>query len=344
MVGAVLRWTHKYRILDVPNERSSHSQPTPRGGGLAIAVLVVLAWAASAIWWNNFQPRLYFGYLCSAVLIAAVSWSDDVWDLSRVVRFAVHSAAAAIVLLTCGWGREAALPFLGEFSLGWLGLPLTFAWIVGLTNAYNFMDGIDGIAAGQAIVAGIGWMLVGGMLADGPYLVLGLAVAASSLGFLFHNWPPAKIFMGDVGSAFLGFTFAFLTVSCSQKGPNGVRLAELSVLFLWPFVFDSILTFFRRLRKRENVFAAHRSHLYQRLVQTGMTHGKVSGLYTALATFGLLPLAAEYAGWRVAAWCLATFPLVLCPALWLFTAYRDARSTTIRKNPSAMEATSDGAS
>jgi UDP-N-acetylmuramyl pentapeptide phosphotransferase/UDP-N-acetylglucosamine-1-phosphate transferase len=223
--------------------------------------------------------------------------------------------------------------------LGWLGIPLTLAWIVGLTNAYNFMDGIDGIAAGQAIVAGIGWLILGNMLGEPRFAALGLAVAASSLGFLVHNRPPAKIFMGDVGSAFLGFTFAFMTVWCSQKSPNGVWFAELSVLFLWPFAFDSILTFFRRLCKRENVFAAHRSHLYQRLVQSGMTHGQVSGVYTALAAVGLLPLAADYAGWNSAAWCLTALLLVFCAGLWLFTALRETRSATLRNGPLAREGT-----
>jgi UDP-N-acetylmuramyl pentapeptide phosphotransferase/UDP-N-acetylglucosamine-1-phosphate transferase len=190
------------------------------------------------------------------------------------------------------------------------------------------MDGIDGIAAGQAFIAGIGWMLLGKILGQPAIVVLGMAIAASNLGFLFHNWPPAKIFMGDVGSAFLGFTFAFLTVWCSRTSP---RLAELSILFVWPFVFDSAFTFFRRLGKRENVFAAHRSHLYQRLVQSGLTHGQVSGLYIALAGIGLLPIIADYAGLKVSAWPIFGGILGMCGGLWALTVCREKVAAIARK-------------
>jgi UDP-N-acetylmuramyl pentapeptide phosphotransferase/UDP-N-acetylglucosamine-1-phosphate transferase len=156
---------------------------------------------------------------------------------------------------------------------------------VGLTNAYNFMDGIDGIAAGQGIVAAIGWGIIG-LITGNPFLTaLGFLLAASCLGFLCHNWPPARIFMGDVGSAFLGYTFAVLAVIASQSDP---RLAFIGILFVWPFVFDAVFTFFRRLRKHENVFEAHRSHLYQRLVIAGYSHGVVSTLYIGLAGAGVV--------------------------------------------------------
>jgi UDP-GlcNAc:undecaprenyl-phosphate/decaprenyl-phosphate GlcNAc-1-phosphate transferase len=333
MVQAVLRWMHKNGILDVPNERSLHSQPTPRGGGLAIAVLLIVAWIAASLWWNSYRSPTFLGFSCSAILIATVSWLDDIRDLSRVMRFAAHSVAAGIILLTCGWVQYASLPWIGDFPLGWIGIPLTFLWIVGLTNAYNFMDGIDGIAAGQAIVAGIGWVLLGGILGEPAVTILGLVIAASSLGFLFFNWPPAKIFMGDVGSASLGFTFAFLTVQCGQTSPNGPRLTELSALFVWPFVFDSLFTFFRRLRKRENVFAAHCSHLYQRLVQSGMTHAQVSGLYIALAGVGLLPLLADYGGWKTASWCIAGGIFPLCGGLWMFTVRRETLAAIGENQP-----------
>jgi UDP-N-acetylmuramyl pentapeptide phosphotransferase/UDP-N-acetylglucosamine-1-phosphate transferase len=273
LVAGARHWAHRKSILDIPNERSSHSRPTPRGGGIAIVVLGLAAWVGSAPWWKDFSPTIYFGYLAAAILVAAISGLDDIRGLSTWTRFTAHIVAAGIVLGVCGPWQNVSLPILGDFSLGWMRIPLTFLWIVGLTNAYNFMDGIDGIAAGQALVAGAGWMLVGIILKEPAFIFLGLAIAAASVGFLCHNWPPAKIFMGDVGSAFLGFTFAFLTVWCSRKNP---RLAEWSVLFLWPFAFDSIFTFFRRLSKGENVFAAHRSHLYQRLVQSGMTHGQAA--------------------------------------------------------------------
>jgi UDP-N-acetylmuramyl pentapeptide phosphotransferase/UDP-N-acetylglucosamine-1-phosphate transferase len=325
LVGGIRRWARRKNILDIPNERSSHSRPTPRGGGLAIVVLGIACWVGSVPWWQDFQPKIYFGYLGAAIVVAAISWLDDVRGLSSLTRFAAHSLAAGIILLTCGWGQSASLPWFGDFSLGVWGIPLTFLWIVGLTNAYNFMDGIDGIAAGQALVAGIGWMFLGFLLEEPAIIMLGTAIAAANLGFLFHNWPPAKIFMGDVGSAYLGFTFAFLAVWCGRLEP---RLALWSALFIWPFAFDSIFTFFRRLGKGENVFAAHRSHLYQRLVQSGMTHGQVSALYIVLAAAGLLPLIADYGGWNTTAWSLAAGLLGLGGSLWAFTHCREKLAAT----------------
>ena len=131
-------------------------------------------------------------------------------------------------------------------SLGWLGLIITFLWIVGLTNAYNFMDGIDGIAGGQAVVAGMGWAVLGWLTVQPLVGLMGVLLAAASLGFLGHNWPPARIFMGDVA--------ALSWVSCLpcwlwlQHATRSTRLALVGILFVWPFVFDATFTFLRRLR------------------------------------------------------------------------------------------------
>src|SRR6185436_11775719 len=131
-----------------------------------------------------------------------------------------------------------------------LGFTITFFWIVGLTNAYNFMDGIDGIAGGQALVAGIGWTAIGWLDGQSHIVVFGLLLAATNLGFLFHNWSPARIFMGDVGSAFLGYSFAVLPLMLSSQstGRTGFKLALAAILPVWPFVFDSTFTILRRLR------------------------------------------------------------------------------------------------
>jgi UDP-N-acetylmuramyl pentapeptide phosphotransferase/UDP-N-acetylglucosamine-1-phosphate transferase len=147
------------------------------------------------------------------------------------------------------------------------------------------MDGIDGIAGGQAVLAGLGWAIIGTLI-DLPFVgILGALLGAASLGFLFHNWPPALIFMGDVGSAFLGYSFACLAIIGASKDPP---LAIAGVLLVWPFVFDTIFTFFRRLKNRENVFSAHRSHLYQRLVISGYSHRTVTLLYLGLDALGML--------------------------------------------------------
>jgi UDP-N-acetylmuramyl pentapeptide phosphotransferase/UDP-N-acetylglucosamine-1-phosphate transferase len=162
-------------------------------------------------------------------------------------------------------------------------------WIVGLTNAYNFMDGIDGIAGGQAVVAGLGWAYLGAAV-DAPAIeAVAWAVALSSAAFLAHNWSPARIFLGDVGSGFLGYTFAALPflarVAPAADGP-GLRIPVAAALVVWPFVADAGYTFGRRLLRGENVFSAHRSHLYQRLVIAGWSHAAVTSAYIAMAAIG----------------------------------------------------------
>jgi UDP-N-acetylmuramyl pentapeptide phosphotransferase/UDP-N-acetylglucosamine-1-phosphate transferase len=282
-VAVLIRWTERRQILDIPNERSSHTRPTPRGGGLAIVVVVLGGWLVALSLSRGSWERTDLIYVIGAALIAAVSWLDDLRSLSNRARFGAHMLAALLVIGAFGYWTNMTVPVVGSLRLGLLGLPITFLWIVGLTNAYNFMDGIDGIAGGQAVVAGLGWAVLGWLTAQPLVGMLGVLLAAASLGFLGHNWPAARIFMGDVGSAFLGFTFAALAVAAAQRD---ARLALAGILLVWPFVFDTTFTLLRRLRMRENIFAAHRSHLYQRLVILGYSHGRVTLMYVGLATLG----------------------------------------------------------
>ncbi|HEY5159212.1 MAG TPA: glycosyltransferase family 4 protein [Anaerolineales bacterium] len=306
--------------MDIPNPRSLHTRPVPRGGGLAIVVIsligLIIIWILRPAWpWSTL-----FAYVSGATLIAFVSWLDDLRSLPNRVRFAVHSLSAVIVILGIGYWSKIYLPLLGTINLGWLGLAITFLWLVGLTNAYNFMDGIDGIASGQAVVAGLGWTILGWMDNQPLVVVLGLLLAASSLGFLGHNWYPARIFMGDVGSAFLGYTFAVLPVVAGQHDP---RFALVGVLLVWPFVFDTAFTFLRRLLNRENVFTAHRSHLYQRLEITGISHKNVASLYIGLAIIGLVCSVALVMEWRWADYLTAIVMVVAPLILWLGTRWKE---------------------
>jgi UDP-N-acetylmuramyl pentapeptide phosphotransferase/UDP-N-acetylglucosamine-1-phosphate transferase len=280
-VALIRKWA-AHRLLDVPNERSSHTRPTPRGGGLAIAVLT-LAGTLCAGPFVEWSPLQLAAFVAAGALIAGISLLDDIRSLRTVTRFTVHLAAAVMAVLAFGPFERIALPFASDLPLGLLGWPLTIVWIAGLTNAYNFMDGIDGIAAMQAAAAALLWAVVGFASGATGAAVVATLLGATSLGFLAHNWPPAKIFMGDVGSAFLGFTFAVLPLTVELPGGLTPVVALLAV---WPFVFDTAFTFLRRLRKGENVFAAHRSHLYQRLVIAGWRHRTVTLSYTALALAG----------------------------------------------------------
>ena len=274
-------------VIDIPNERSSHSRPTPRGGGISLVVITIVGLICSQMIWRITTWRGLLFYVGAATLISVISWLDDLQSLSAKVRFLAHFVAAGLVIAEWGYWQELHLPVLGNIQIGQFGLLLTLLWIVGLTNAYNFMDGIDGIAGGQAFVAGIGWAVVGWMINVELIFAIGGLLAASSLGFLFYNWPPAKIFMGDVGSAFLGFTFAVVPlIAVRSTTSNRNLMIWIGFLFVWPFILDTGFTLLRRISKRENIFQAHRSHLYQRMVIAGYSHQLVSLFYIGLATLG----------------------------------------------------------
>jgi len=283
-VGGIRRWAEGRQVVDIPNARSSHTRPTPRGGGLAIVVVVLGGLLLSALAAPPAPWPVLASYGAGALWVAAVSWVDDLRSVPNRIRFTVHSVAAVIALVGVGVWWTVGVPVFGVVDLGWAAVPITFLWIVGLTNAYNFMDGIDGIAGGQAVLAGMGWVVLGALSGLAWVGLAGLLIAAASIGFLGHNWPPARIFMGDVGSAFLGYTFAVLAVGAAQGDP---RLASVGVLLVWPFVFDAAFTFLRRWRRGENVFTAHRSHLYQRLVIAGVRQRWVTLLYVVFALAGL---------------------------------------------------------
>jgi Fuc2NAc and GlcNAc transferase len=274
------KWGLSRNFLDIPNERSSHTEPMPHGAGLVIVVICLALYVPISIYvLGDFS----WGYFAGALSIALISFVDDLHGIPFVWRLLVHCLAAVFLIVDLETWH--GITMLGRLSLGWWGYAITFIWIVWMVNSYNFMDGIDGLAGLQAVVAGAGWMLLG-LLLDMPaiYLYSGI-IAASSLGFLMHNWNPAKIFMGDVGSAFLGFTFASLPLLGRE---SAIRYSDLlpiaAVLFLWFFLFDSVITLVRRAIRGERIWLAHREHLFQRLVSTGMTHRKVTVIYGVLAS------------------------------------------------------------
>jgi UDP-N-acetylmuramyl pentapeptide phosphotransferase/UDP-N-acetylglucosamine-1-phosphate transferase len=306
--GLYLRWTPS-GALDVPNQRSSHTRPTPSGGGLVIVggfLTGLTLWLATGP--SPLSPRA-MGWLAGALLVAGASFVDDLHPLPAVPRLLTHALGAVVLTVVGVQDRE--LPLL-------LALPLAFVWIVLVTNIYNFMDGIDGLAASQAIVAGAA-MAIAGIAVGNPLVATGAGLlAAASAGFVFYNLPPARLFMGDVGSTFLGFSFAGLTL-LGNLGVGGGRLPVVfGVAILAPFLFDSLLTLARRIVRGERWYAAHRSHYYQRLVQGGLTHAQVTGLYACLAVAaagaGLVGLSVE-SPLREALAVLAYVPMLAVVAL-----------------------------
>lgn len=289
VTGALVPLLRRRGVLDVPNERSSHEQPTPRGGGLGILAGIVVSAAVAGVMG---LPLPGWSFWAGAAMIAAVGLVDDRMDgLSALVRFGLQGLAAAVVLFGAG-GGIAHLPFPPPLdpAVGWLGVPLALLWLVAVTNFYNFLDGIDGFAGLQGVIAGAALAL----LATGaPLFAVGLGIAGGCLGFLLYNWHPARIFMGDVGSGTLGFMFAALPFQMSI--PLREETLFVVAMVLWFFLADGAYTLLRRAAQGERVWEPHRSHLYQRLLKTGLRHDQVT-LRVNLAA--LMLAACAVAGWH----------------------------------------------
>lgn len=305
-------------ILDIPNERSSHCLPTPRGGGIAIAATFFLAISGLA-WFNIISHDLFKALLGGGILIAATGYWDDLKSISVILRAFLHFLAAAWALYCLG---GFPLLELGSWSLhlGWFGSLLAVFGIVWLTNLYNFMDGIDGIAGSEALfvclISGLTLTFLGGHSLALIYFFL----FASVLGFLLWNWPPAKIFMGDVGSGLLGFIFAVLAIAAANQ-------QHLSIIFwltlLTVFVFDATYTLIRRMARGDCWYKSHCEHMYQRLVQHGASHKKVTILVSLVNLFIILPLFCLMLYWQsLSVWLFLLIGLVFW-IVWLrFTKLR----------------------
>jgi UDP-N-acetylmuramyl pentapeptide phosphotransferase/UDP-N-acetylglucosamine-1-phosphate transferase len=329
LVAAVRRWAQRKMLLDHPNYRSLHVRPTPRGGGIGVVVPICVA--IGGVGALVPETRAAATWIAGVgLLIAVVGLVDDIRGLPAVTRLVAHVFAAALVVMKIGTWRAIEWPGLAHVNLGWAAVPFTILLVVGLTNAYNFMDGVDGIAGSQGVVAGCGWVGAGYALQEPLLAVTGAVVAAANLGFLLFNWSPASIFMGDVGSAFLGFLLAALAVFVAPRSP---ATAAAGILFVWPFVYDTTFTFLRRASRRENLLRAHQSHLYQRLVLTGVPHQTVALLYGVLATVGV---AVGHALVRKAGFTsIAGGVLIalLAAGLWLFVVWRErAAGTGLKPN------------
>lgn len=285
----VLAILSRRAILDHPNERSSHRVPTPRGGGLAVVPVLVAAWVAATAW--GAAPPAPTLVLCGLALgLGALSWIDDLNSLPPIWRLLGQAAAVTAALL--------AVPPPGPYFGGWLPGPLDtvtagllWVWYV---NLFNFMDGIDGISGVEAATSGAGVAAVAILAGLGPMLpAFGLTLAATVLGFLWWNWSPARIFLGDVGSVPLGFALGWLLLTLAASGEAAAAL----ILPLY-YLADATLTLGRRALKGEKVWRAHRQHFYQQAVQGGASHARVSGSVLVVDALLVGLAAAAVLGWE----------------------------------------------
>lgn len=294
----VLQVLERRAILDHPNERSSHARPTPRGGGIAVLAVLIPAWIAIAAVIGRGDNGPIWLVIGGIAALAALSWLDDLRDLSAGVRILCHAAAVGAVLASL---PASALLFQGLLPplADRIAAAVLWLWFI---NLFNFMDGIDGIAGVEAMTIGGGLFLLaalhglaGGAMAGGPVAMngwLALALAGAACGFLLWNWHPARLFLGDVGSVPLGFALGWLLLQAAMAGFWAAAL-------ILPFYYlaDATITLTRRALRGERVWSAHREHFYQKAVASGRSHAEVvRAIATANAVLIVLALAAERSG------------------------------------------------
>ncbi len=269
-------------ILDRPNERSSHTAPTPRGAGLAIVPVTAGLWTAIAVARGDGLDTLLGWTAMSALLLCALSWIDDLVGLSPIVRLGSHILVVAVLLASQaddvfyfqGW-----FPFWVDHLLA----GLVWVWFI---NLFNFMDGIDGISGVETASIGLGLVTLAVMIPALTYIALPAAVlAGAAAGFLLFNWHPAKIFLGDSGSVPLGLLLGWLLLELAAAG----HWAAAVILPLY-YLADATITLIRRLLRGEKIWQAHRQHFYQRAVARGHSHGRVA-LSIAVANCAFIVLA-----------------------------------------------------
>lgn len=298
---AVRRLALRHTLLDAPNHRSLHVAPTPRLGGVAV-VATTSAGALLVVPDPGAQTRALVG-LCLA--LSLVGLHDDIKPLSSAFRFALQVALAGSALWLLGVPSLVVAPGVTFALPAWLLAPLLGIWIVAVLNICNFMDGMDGLAGTQTVIAAS----VLALLLDGGAAHTMLLLAAASLAFLVHNYPPARMFLGDAGSTFIGMLLAGAAVLGMHRD---IAIGQTALAFA-PFLLDGTFTILRRAGRGEKVWEAHRSHLYQRAVTAGRTHREVLLVYTVwmAVSAGAALVAGRSPAALLAAWSCAIAGLAL---------------------------------
>ena len=320
LTGVLRGYAVRRKLLDVPNARSSHDVPTPRGGGVAIVTTALLGLVALGLS-GVVTANVVYALGGAGLLVAAVGWLDDHGHVAARWRLLTHFAAA---LWGIAWlGGLPDLPILGVMVPGeWLWVPLLL-YLVWLLNLYNFMDGIDGIAGVEAVTVCLGGVLLATWVMPEVILALPLLLAAASAGFLVWNFPPARIFMGDAGSGFVGLWLGLLSVFAATQT---AVLFWGWVILLAVFVTDATVTLVRRWLRGEKVYEAHRSHAYQHLARR-FGHRPVTLLCGAVNVLWLFPVAAwvVVGGLEPVSGVLLAYAPVVVAVCWLGAGSRERR-------------------
>lgn len=314
--GGLVRFMQRYAV----GRESVGATPNsaPRGGGLAILVVVLLLFMPIGL--SQGDPSQIVRYSLAAAMIAFIGFFEDLRALPRPMRVMAQTLAA-LILIPAAPIREIDLPLITLTLDSVPSYLLSALWLVGLTNVYTYMDGINGLASGQAVLAGSLWAGIGMALGKPTVTLLGMLIAGASLGFTMYNLPPKSIFLGDVGSSFLGFSLAALPLLAVQPGGPS-RLYISGGLIMSLFVFDAALTFFRYVFAGGDLRREARSHLYQRMVELGDPPVRVTLLYLLLSTgFGVAGLIY----WWSASVSALVFVAMVCLTLFAWITRRETR-------------------
>ena len=261
----------KNKLYDTPNDRSSHDIPIPKGGGLSIVLILLIA--IGFLFFNHqIDSDISMSLLIGLSLVAVVGFIDDYKNLPVSIRALAYVLVAVLSIYLIG-GVSALSINNYQLQLNEFGYLLAVLFVVWITNLYNFMDGTDGFAAIQTICVGLFCGVLLYLSANTSYAILLFCLVASTIGFLYWNWSPAKIFMGDVGSCTIGFLFGLL---CVYTGKAEMLSISVWLILLAPFIGDATFTLFKRIINKEKWYKAHNSHAYQRLYQSDLTHSQLA--------------------------------------------------------------------
>lgn len=287
-------------VMDIPNSRSSHATPVPRGGGMSIVVLVTVVSLLVGLYW---QDRFFLSAGVAGAMVALVGWFDDHKPVRASIRLLIHISAVAAIL----WqAPDLRFVVMGVEVAGWIAKMASLLIGVWLINLYNFIDGIDGMAGAHAFLVGLWAATLFWLAYIEPGLAMAVTIAGASLGFLFFNWSPARVFMGDGGSGFLGFWFFVLLLYARSVDVTVLLLMPISVL-----VVDATATLLWRMATGERWYTAHREHVYQKLVRFGFSHRSVTLAYVVIS------VAATVIAYGLAGTSVGTFQSIAVVTLFL---------------------------
>lgn len=327
--GIIVRIMVSVGVPDRPDARKAHQQTTPKSGGVGIVgaflLGVLLLYRYGQV--SRLAENYFIGVIAASVLMAAISLVDDILDISFVIKLATQLIAAAVAVASGLWLHVLAIPYYGTIDLGWLGIPVTMFFLLFVTNAMNFIDGLNGLASGVTLVACLFLAGVAGVYGGFFVYTASLLLAGGVLGFLPFNFPKAQIFMGDVGSQFCGFMLALFGIAAARF--EAAPLSFLLVpLLLSGVLYDVTFTLIRRIFAGENIAQAHNGHLYQVVRRAGLDARIVALLHWLFAAAGgiaaILFLAVP-SGWKLV--CL--FLPVAIQVIWTFYVLRRAASAKL---------------